>query len=100
MVPAVFHELTSLPLNTNDKVDRKKLEALVASPRTAGPVDGRKSPAEQVSPEVSADAMAEKRAAHGREVLDPSGSLPLGARLFAWVYQAIRKANPFSAVPN
>jgi amino acid adenylation domain-containing protein len=100
MVPAAFHELTSLPLNTNDKVDRKKLEALVASPITAGPVDGRKSPAERISPEVWADAMAGKGAARDRESFDLGGSSPLGARLFARVRQAIRKANPFSAVAN
>jgi acyl-CoA synthetase (AMP-forming)/AMP-acid ligase II len=43
MIPTIFRELASLPLNTNHKVDRKALEDSVAITRTAGPVDGQLS---------------------------------------------------------
>jgi amino acid adenylation domain-containing protein len=55
MIPAVFRELASLPLNTNDKVDRKRLEDLLASTRTASSVDGQPSLTKQISSEISAN---------------------------------------------
>lgn len=92
MIPAVFRELASLPLNTNDKVDRKGLEDLLASTGTAGPVEGQPSLTIQISSEKSANTLAGTMAARDDESSDLAGNSLLGARLFARVQKVIRNA--------
>jgi amino acid adenylation domain-containing protein len=91
MVPAVIRELASLPRNTNDKVDRKALEKLVAIPRMVAPPDTQLRPTKEISSQMSAPGSTRRMMG-----LDESGNSgenpPLNAGLFAIVQNAIRKA--------
>ena len=76
MIPTVIRELASLPRNSNDKVDRKKLEQVVASNSPAtGLSAGAGSPVNEIS---------ENTAAATGKSLPPD-------RLFAWVGRRVHK---------
>jgi amino acid adenylation domain-containing protein len=91
MVPAVIRELASLPLNTNNKVDRKALEKSVTSFRTADPPNGQLSPTTEISSETFAPPLAERMIVFDEPLKSGENSL-LGAGLFAMVQNTIRKA--------
>jgi acyl-coenzyme A synthetase/AMP-(fatty) acid ligase len=91
MVPAVIRELPSLPRNTNDKVDRKALEKLVTSSRTAIFGNVQASPTKEVSAEVFAPPLERRGMVLDEPVSSGENSLP-GAGLFAMVQHAIRRA--------
>ncbi len=91
MVPAVIRELPSLPRNTNDKVDRKALEKLVAGVKTAGLGNVQARPTKEISATVFASTMDRRRTLADEPLNSGENPLP-GAGLFAVVQHAIRKA--------
>jgi acyl-coenzyme A synthetase/AMP-(fatty) acid ligase len=65
MVPTIFRELTSLPRNTNDKVDRKALGGLFASTITPDDFKGSADPVVSIASDKGAHALAQARVASG-----------------------------------
>jgi amino acid adenylation domain-containing protein len=92
MVPSVFLELASLPRNTNDKVDRKKLAELVAGTQTECPPSGLSHPNDEKSSGTSVDTVAEPPAPQDDKHFDLDGNSLLSVRLFAGAKKAIHKA--------
>jgi acyl-coenzyme A synthetase/AMP-(fatty) acid ligase len=92
MVPAVFHELRSLPLNTNDKVDRTALGNLLASTETTGSVNGQHRVTDDIPSTMSADRRVRTIETFEDEARALHGNSPLVTRLLARAQKAIRNA--------
>jgi amino acid adenylation domain-containing protein len=91
MIPSVFREMSVLPRNANDKVDRKALEALAIA-GTSAVASNQVSPRTENSSKISADTQTEATSHLGHATPHPLDNGSSSPRLFARIYKAFRKA--------
>jgi amino acid adenylation domain-containing protein len=92
MVPALFREVESLPRNTNDKVDRKALENLPVTSRTAGSAGSPLAPVKEIYRERAAGSTTAANSARDDKALTLNQKVLPFFGLFAQARRIIRKA--------
>jgi hypothetical protein len=92
MIPTWFRELPSLPLNTNDKVDRKCLESLAQNTGTSAAANSEVSPMRDIASITPANVKTKTTLTLKDQSSDLLTTFLPGARLSATLQKTIRKA--------